>query len=227
MSAGSATALIAGGIAASGAVAGAAINSSAAGDATNSQLQAQRESIAFQKEQAAKAEAALQPFRDSQLNAMQQLQGLADPNSQLFQAQRNLSTQAIQRQLSAQGLLRSRNQSDLLSNLEVGLAQNRANILGGLANTGAGQSLAGVYQNTGNSVGSSLAQIGQTIGAGQMAGANALNSGIQGVNNAFQGAIGGYQSYQQNQSLLKLLGQNSAGIRGNLAGGSYSPGIYG
>lgn len=224
MSAGSATALIAGGVAAAGAVGGAAISASAADDATNAQLQAQREQIAFQREQAEKAEAALKPFRDLQLQSAQSLQQLANPNSELAQMQRRQSTEAIQRQLAAQGLLRSRNQSDLLSNLEVGLAQNRANILGTLASGGAASNMAGNYINAGQTIGSSLGQIGATIGQGYMSQANAINSGIQGINNSFQGAFGAYQNQQQNQWLKDFLNKRFGDSQGSDAmGGIRAP----
>lgn len=205
------------------------INSSATGDATAAQLAANDKTLAFQKDQAAKAEKFLreqtalarqdlQPFRDSQLAATQQLQGLADPNSELFQQQRSINTQAIQRQLAAQGLLRSRNQSDLLSNLEIGLNQSRAGILGQLSGMGAAQGQAGIaqglggslnslYQNTTEGIGSSLQNVGRLQAGGILGQAQALTGMIGGINNSIQGGIGSFMQQQQNQGLLDLYKQ--------------------
>ena len=232
------TALIGGILGAAGSVAGSAINSAATGSAVDKQTQAQNDSIKFQQEQAAKADQLLrqqsdqarqdlQPFRDSQVSALNQLNQLADPNSSLANAQRDIATQAIQRQLAAQGLLRSKKQTDLLGNVELGLAQQRAGILQGLAGSGAAQQQAGISQglgqnlannalNLGGQIGSSFQNIGQIQGQGAIANANAITGGLAGLNNAIQGTFTNYANLQQqrqnnelNQAILmKLFGQN-------------------
>lgn len=239
---------IGGAAAAGGSVAGGLIQKSAAEDATNAQVTANRESIAAQKEAADKAigfarEQAgiarqdLAPFRESQLQALTQLQGLADPNSKFFTQQRDIATQAIQRQLSAQGLLRSNAQADQLGSLEAGLAQNRAQILGGLAGTGAvqssagisaglGQQLAAIQGGYGQQVGSSLQALGQTIAQGRLAQGQALAGAVQGIGGAFQGTLGNYLAANNQQQLFDLLrgaggGTGVTGLGGGFGGGSY------
>ena len=215
------TALIGGALAAAGSLGSAAIGADAAGGAADKATQAQREAIAAQKEQAARAEAFqreqagiaradLQPFRDAQLGALGQLQGMADPNSAFATAQRDQATQAIQRQLAAQGLLRSKKQSDLLGNFELGLMNQRAGILQGIAGGGAAQQQAGISQslgqglagnavNLGNQIGSSFQNIGQIQAQGGMAQAQAIQGGLAGLNNAIQGTFSGVAAQQQNQ----------------------------
>lgn len=236
-------ALIGGGVAAIGSVAGAAIGADAAGDAANTQANATRDSIAAQermanaaiaaqREQAAIARQDLQPFRDSQLRAVTGLEQLAQAGNPFEQAQRAKATQAIQANLAAQGLLRSKNQVDLLSGLETDLAaqayQQRAGILGGLAGTGAAQNAAGIatnlgagiantYGQLGAGVGSSLAQLGQQIGASQIARAQAIQGGFAGVNNAFQGGLSAYGANQIRKDQLDF--QNALLNRYGVGGG--------
>jgi hypothetical protein len=197
-----------------------------------------REGIAFQKEQAGrsenllrefagKADAQLKPFQDAQLGALGQAVGLTDPNNPIYQQQRTANTQAIQRQLAAQGLLRSKNQVDLLSGLELGLNQQRGNqinsLLGlgsvqqGAANTQSlGGGLASIASNLGANVGSSfgnlgaanansLASMGQAQAQGIMARGNALAQGISGFGNAIQGTIGNFQGIKQREQDMLFL----------------------
>lgn len=230
------TAAIVGGgaLAAGGSIAAGAIGASAAGDAADAQTQATRESIAAQREMAEKAAALfreqagiarddLAPFRESQLSALQQLAQYADPNSAYYNQERDVGTQAIQRQLAAQGLLRSKKQSDLLTDLELGMQRNRLSTLQSLAGTGAvqssagisqglGQGLANIYGGLGNQVGSGLQQLGQIAGQSRMAQANAWSGALGGFNNAIQGSVGGLlnlnaqkQQLLYNQQLLKSL----------------------
>lgn len=229
------TAALIGGAALSGGtgIASSLIQQGAINRATDAQVQANQQAIALQEKaldlqnqqsekalaflqsQSDQARADLQPFRDIQLQATQDLQALADPNSALFQQQRTEGTQAIQRQLAAQGLLRSGAQGDQLGRLETGLAQTRANILGGLSGTGAagglaslasglGQSGAGVLGQQSQNIGSTLAGIsgllagqGQAIGQGAIGGANAIAGGLANVNNNIQSTIAAL--LQQNQ----------------------------
>lgn len=226
-------ALVAGGLAAAGSVGGAAIASKASGDATDASVQAQREALAsqeklaregmaFQEKQAARgdallrdfyaqSQAQLKPFQDAQLGALGQAVGLTDANNPLYQQQRTAMTQNIQRQLAAQGLLRSKNQVDLLSNLELGLGEQRANQINALLGLGSvqqgaanaqalGGGLAGIASQLGANVGSSfgalgaanaqgIANIGQTFAQGRLAQGQALGGLLSGLGNIAQGSI--------------------------------------
>lgn len=223
--------------------------SSAQGDAadraTEAQLQATRESIAAQKEQNARAEALLRefagqaredlaPIREAQQRAITGLEGLTDPNSEIYGQQRDQATQAIQRQLAAQGLLRSGQQGNQLQNLELGLAQQRANILGSLAGTGATQAtagissqlgggLAGLAQGLGQQIGSSFQQQGQLNANNFIAQGNNTANTIGGIAGAFNGALGGissaYAGQQQADLLNAILGKGGGGGGGIGAGG--------
>lgn len=192
----------------------------AATDAASVQAAAQREGLAFQREQAGRAETLLreererfEPFRLSQLRAIGTLEGLADPNSREAQLERDFAVKSLQRTLSAQGLLRSAAQPAGLANIELGLATRRANILSLLAGTGAGATSAGFGQNTagtilnnGQAVGSSIAGIGQTLGAGRLGAGQAGAQGLVSVNNAIQGGVGNLLQLE----LLRKLGGKAA-----------------
>lgn len=188
-----------------------------------------REGIAAQKEAAANAQAYLEkqnaqarqdlePFRQAQLGALSQIQGLATAGNPAEVAQRQYATQQIQQQLAAQGLLRSKNQSDLLGNLELGFAEQRNNLLGQLMGIGAvqqgsalasglGQSVAGLQGGLGAQLGSSFGQLGQsTLGGMSQVGSIYGNAGMasgQAWGNAVTGTASGlsnlYQGYKQNQ----------------------------
>lgn len=225
--------LIGGGLGAIGSVAGGLIQGNAAGRASDAALVGQREAIAAQEKQAARAEAFmreqagiaradLQPFRDSQLRAVGQLEGLADPNNQIYQQQRDQATQAVQRQLAAQGLLRSNRQTAGLSEIELGLALQRQQILGNLAGSGAGNAYAGVASNLGTNLGANAQTLGTQLGTsfqniGQInanrigAQAGALTGAISGVNNALQGAAGQYINMELQQRLLDSFKGGGAG----------------
>jgi len=234
MSVGTSALLIGGGIAAAGTVGGALIQSSAAGGAQEAQVTAQREAITAQREESerarqfiregtAQARADIEPFRQAQVSALQQLQGIADPQGELAQAEREQATQTIQRQLSAQGLLRSRRQTDLLQNLELGLLQRRSNILGGLAGSGAAQQqaqlsagqgagLAQLSQQFGAQIGSAFQNIGEVQAGGALGRGQALGGAFQGIGNIAQGTAG-------NLILQDLLSQGGlAGLQGGSAG---------
>ncbi len=190
-------------------VIGAGKQADAADKSTQANLAFQREGLEYQKQQAGQAyqlfreqQGQFEPFRQSQLRALGLLEGLSDPNSAGAEQERGMATQAIQRQLAAQGLLRSGTQSNQLQTLELGLADKRKNILGMLAGTGAGAQSASFGMNSanqmlsaGNQIGSSISQMGQTAGAGIMASGNAAAQGFAGVNNAFQGGLGNYMQY--------------------------------
>lgn len=207
------TALIGAGVAsAAGSVAGAAIGSGAASDAASAQVLANRESIAAQKEmtqkaldfygkQYSQARQDLEPFREAQISALRDLQGFTDANSEFYQNERQQATEAIQRQLAAQGLLRSRKQVDLLSGLESDLTRSRLNVLGSLAGNNAAQQASTLAQTYGSVGAQSLATLGQNIGSsfqnmGQAQANAALQQGqlwsgaVQGVGNTLSGLAG-------------------------------------
>lgn len=246
MAIGTTAALIGGGaiLGAAGSVASGAMQSSAARSAAEAQLIAQREAIAAQREQSARAEAFmreqaeqaradLQPFRESQLRALGQLEGLADPGSNIYQQQRGAATTAIQRQLAAQGLLRSGRQTAALTDLELGLAMQRQQILGGLAGTGAGQAYAGIAGQLGGQLGANAINFGQQLGtsfqnmgainANAITGqANAWGNALAGINNAAQGAAGQYVNWTLQNQLLQSLGGGGFGMSGGF-GGTINP----
>jgi len=219
-------------------------------DGMTSQERIAREGMAAQKEQAATAQAFLEkqsaqaradlePFRQSQVSALGKLQGLSEAGNPFEGQQRQVATQQIQQQLAAQGLLRSKNQTDLLSNLEMGLAQqnyqNRVGLLGSLSGTGAAQSMAGIATglgqgvaglqgNLGAQLGSSFGQLGGAVGAG-MANIGQIygNAGIASAGYLASGATqtannlsGLYQSFQQNKA-----NQNNMAYQQNLLNRMY------
>lgn len=249
-------------IAGVGAVAGAVIGGNAAEDAANTQANATRDaaraneratdkSIAAQKENAQLAigelrkqyetsRADLKPFQDSQLSALQQAAALTDPNNPYYQAQRAKMSENIQRQLAAQGLLRSKSQVDLLSNLELGLESERFNRINQLAGTGAvqtgaqmaqnlGSGIASLYGGLGGQLGSTFANQGNTLASlyqagganaanAKMTGANATIGGLAGVNNAFQSYVNSSNNQSNFAQMMDLLKNNGGGVTPAQAG---------
>lgn len=232
------------GVAGVGTFASSVIGANAQEEAAQQGLQGQREAIQAQKEAAARAEAFLreqagiarqdlQPLRESQLNAVRGLEGLAQAGNPFEEQQRQRATEAIQRQLAAQGLLRSKNQVDLLSNLELDLAtqayNQRAGILSGLAGLGAVQGQAGISQNLGAGLAGIQGGLGQQLGSsfqnmatiqagGTMGKAQAITGGLSGLNNLIQTGLGMYQTNQRN----KVLDAQNAAILQAILGGKGS-----
>jgi hypothetical protein len=197
----------------------AVISSNAASSAADKQAQGLREQLAFQERENRRAEELLRPFRGIQLEAATRLRGLAEAGNPEEMAEREYITKAIQRKLAAQGLLRSSKQGAGLAELEVGLAQRRANILQALSGAGGGAvgQAAAQISSGGAAGGQVLGQIGSTLGAGTIAGNPAT-----GINNAVQGALGNYYQLQ----LLQKLGGGGAGGgvgAGNWAGLGVNP----
>lgn len=219
--------IIAGVIAAGAAVAASKISSDASNAATDASIWGVKQQVNAQETAADKAAAAisgsaqqarqdLAPFRAAQLAALGQAQDLTNINSQFYNGQREVNTMAIQRQLAAQGLLRSKKQSDLLTNLELGLDQQRAQQVNSLANLGAvqqtaqldqglGQGLAQIYSNQGQNVGSAFQAIGQISAQGRMAQGQATASALTGIANAAQGTYGNYLGQENQTNQMKLL----------------------
>lgn len=201
------------------AIGGSAISAGAAGSAADKQMAGSREAIAAQKDASEKASGYLkqyssqarqdlQPLTNAQTGAVQGLMGLTDPNNPFYQQQRDVNTQAIQRQLAAQGLLRSRAQGDQLSTLELGLNQQRQGIMQGLASLGAiqqnsqiaqglGQGLAGIQQGLGQQIGSAFQHQGQVQAQAGMQQANAWAGGLAGLGNVLTGTFAPQQQPQQ------------------------------
>lgn len=216
-------------------ISGAVISSNASKDSAEKQLTAQEKAQLAQQQFAEKAMAAqerygnqaigaytraydqsrkdLQPFMQSQLAALGKANELTDPNNPAYQAQRAQMTQQIQRQLAAQGLLRSKNQVDLLSNLELGLEQQRIGQINALANTGATQQGAALAQQFGGGLANAYQGIGQSIGSTLSGLGGAQAQGLANVGN-----ILGQQSLQQGQiwgGLTTQLGNTAQGTYGN------------
>jgi hypothetical protein len=176
-----------------------------------------REGLDFQKQQADLARQDLAPIREAQTYGLDQLKLMAGGTNPLEQQQRAMATQQIQQQLASQGLLRSKSQVDLLSNLELGFNQQnqdrRLNILGMLSGTGGGQSSANILAGLGQSGGAALGNLGASIGssfanAGNMiaqGGLQATQQILQGVQGTANMALGAYGGYQQNQLLKSYL----------------------
>jgi hypothetical protein len=219
---GTTAAILTGGLLAAGGTAvSAAINSSAQDDAATAAEKQQRESMAqqerlaregmayaerqanqgldFQKLQYENAQKLLNPYNEMQLRATKGLEGLTDPNNPIYQQRRNQMTQALQQQLAAQGLLRSKNQTDLLTNMELGLEEQRLGVQQGLAGLGASQGLANLATNYGGNVAQMRQNLGSQIGSQFGAlGQNAMQSG--------------QTLAQLNANRILAQGQNTAGM---------------
>lgn len=253
-----AIAAVASGSAAAAGIAGSIIQADAAKDAASAQLQGQRDAIAAQKEysqkaldfyrdQAGIARQDLAPLRDAQTDSLGKLRGLTEIGNPMEEVQRKAATQQIQMQLAAQGLLRSKGQSDQLQNLELGLANQRVNILQGLSGLGGLQQSAGIAQDLGAMGANSLSSLGQAIGSSfqnmgainaqnRMAQGQALAGGINSIGNAFQGFLGNWSALQAQDSnkafLQDLLNGNKRGPgyawdprSGSMGAGPWSTGV--
>ena len=230
----------------------------AANRASALQLQAAREAIAAQREGADKAADVLteqsnlsrdflresfdkareqvlnDPFRQAGQRALSQLEGLTQPGSALESQQRNAAQSQIQRQLASQGLLRSGRQASALTDLELGFAGQRQNLLQGLAGLGQntastlsnldlqlGAALSQNAQGLGNQVGGIFGNLGTNIGQSLQTGAAGASQGLigagqaqsaqlAGFNNAFQGGLANFLSYQNQQNNQALLARQNA-----------------
>lgn len=194
---------------------GAGANLIAAGDqagaterATNASLGFQREALDFQRTNADRSYNFLtselekerqrsEPLRQIQLRALSGLEALTDPNSAAAEAERAVGTKAIQRTLSAQGMVRSGAQGAGLAALETGLARNRQTMLQALAginpadnSTALVGAIGNNFANTGSLVGSSLNNMGSTVASGMTSAAQARASGLSGLNNSLQTGVG-------------------------------------
>lgn len=222
---GTTAALIGGGIAALGTVGSAVIGADAQGAAGRQADSAQRDALAqqerlaregmayqerqanqsldFQRQQYQDAQAQLRPYGDIQLQATKDLQGFTDPNNPIYQQQRQQMTQALQQQLAAQGLLRSREQVDNLGNIELGLNQQRLGVQQGLAGLGASQGLAGLAEQYGGNVANIRGNLGNQVGS---------QFGAMGQN----AMVSGQTLAQLNSQRILAQGQNTQGLIGGL-----------
>lgn len=207
-------AIIGAGVAAAGgAVGGAAIGAGAAGDAADAQLQAARESIAFQKEYADKgfdvfsreaerartflrenyalAQKTLAPLQKLGLKNLQMASGFADPNSQWSQMERDVHARNLERNLAARGLTASGTEIAGLGDFEIGLARERRNIALGLAGVGANtlQTMAGLQTNLGQGLAATSTNLGQT-------GASLYGNAGAGIGQTLQSGAAAYGNAQ-------------------------------
>lgn len=216
-------ALIGAGISAAGTVAGSAIQSGAANRATDAQLAANREAeqrfLQYQREHAAQARADLAPFREAQLSALSQLQGLTTAGNPLEEAQRSRLQTELDRALSARGLQGSSGAVRGLGNIELGLANQRASLLSALAGNQASQQSAQISQQTGQSLASGLSGLAAQRGQIQAQNAAAQGAAFQGLSSGLSNVGSGYLNSiianNRRDELLTLLGLKSdVGLKG-------------
>lgn len=158
--------------------------SGAAKNAAEAQLQATRESIAAQREQAnkafdiyrnearksrndltkynAQARADLEPLRQMGLENLRTAQGFTDPNSALANQERAAFGRTLQNNLSARGLTGSSTELSGLTDFEMQLARERRNLALNLAGAGA-NSIQSMSQLS-SGLGQGLAGISQGVG---------------------------------------------------------------
>ena len=132
-----------------------------------------------------------------------------------FQFRKEQGKNALDRSMAATGNRLSGRAIKAAQRYGQGLASeefaNRFNRLAGLSGTG---------QTAVNTGGQAGIQTGRGVANSMMAGGRARAGGYAGMNQAVQGGIGNYLSYQQNQNLLNNLGNNQGG-------GYYPSGNYG
>ena len=184
----------------------------------------------------------LAPLRDAQAYGVDQIRAqlgeVSDPNNPLYNQQRDVATQALQRQLAAQGLLRSKSQVDLLGNLELGLAQQRAQqrsqLAGYLGGLGAIERSAGLSAQQGLSTGNLYAGLGNTLGGlesqyGNIYAQGQLAYGDLAAQNAMRQAEVDNQIYKQlnnaHQYNVAQFGKAFATMYGGGAGAAAGGGI--
>jgi hypothetical protein len=217
------------GIAAGGSIVGAGINASAAGNAANAQEQAAANANATQQQMFNTTNAEQAPWRvggTQAVNALSQFYGLGGINttgtgaattstpgaagtpnfnqiiSQMpgYQFQLQQGTQAVDRNLAAQGLLQSGAAGKELQQFGQGLAGSYAQqYVGGLQSlAGLGQSSvqASGYlgQQTANQIGSNQIYAGNAQATGYANQAQAINGGLAGITGAYGYATNPYSS---------------------------------
>ena len=205
------------------ALAGSVIQAGAAGDAANAQSQAAANANATQLQMYNQTRADQAPWRAAggqAVNALSQFYGLGGVNANGtpgnskapnfnsilqnlpgYQFQMSQGTQAVDRNLAAQGLLQSGAAGKALTQYGQGLAQNYAQQY-----TGGLQSLAGLGiqsnaqtgyagMNAANQIGGNQIYSGNAQASGYAGQANAINSGLSGLT----GIYGQYNTANQLQ----------------------------
>lgn len=196
--------------------------------AANTQASYQKQALAQEQQMFGTAQGALQPYITAGANALPTLSALTNPGTSAstlstmpgFQFQQQYGTMATQNALAAQGLGKSAGPlGQALSQYNQGLAgtywQNSVNALQNYANMGAGAggNLSAAAINSGNTQGSTIANIGSASAAGTLGATNALAGGVQGVGNA---AI--LSSFLGNKGLYGSGASNLFGANGSMAG---------
>lgn len=145
-----------------------------------------------------------------------------------YQFQLQQGSQAVDRNLAAQGLLQSGAAGQALQTYGQGLAQNYAGQytagLSGISATGqaAAGNLAVASGNTANAIGANTIYGGNAAAAGIAGQTNAIQGGLSGVANAY-----GYYNSQQNPSTTPLQDQSAMSTyNANNQGGLYQSGGY-
>lgn len=188
---------------AGGAVVGAVASSSAAdnaadaqveasGQASAAQLQAQRESIAFQREMADRARADQEPWRQAGIGALNRLAGTSDftgsdlANDPGYQFGLNEGLKGVQHSAAAQGSLLSGATLKALNRYGQDYAGTKFNdaFNRDAANKNRLASLAGIGQTASNANSQNAFSLGANVGNGMMATGNALAQNALGVGNA-------------------------------------------
>lgn len=145
--------------------------------AQRAQQAGSQDALEFLRQQNAQAQAQLQPFQQFGLGNLQQLQALADPNSEQSEAQRADFQRRIAKTLAARGLTASGADIAATRDFELGLSGQRNQTLGNLANVGLGA--ANSLANLQNQLGTNQANIASGLGN-----ANAQNAIALGQINA-------------------------------------------
>jgi len=207
------------------ALAGSVIQAGAAGDAANAQSQAAANANATQLQMYNQTRADQAPWRAAggqAVNALSQFYGLGGVNGTNskapnfnsilqnlpgYQFQMNQGTQAVDRNLAAQGLLQSGAAGKALTQYGQGLAQNYAQqYVGGL------QSLAGEGIQSNAQTGYAGMNAANQIGGNQIYSGNAQASGYAGQANAIGAGLSGltgiYGQYNTMNQLQTLQAQN-------------------
>lgn len=197
----------------------------AARDASATQLQAQREAIAFQQQQ-------VSPYTDAGKTALAQYQNQLNGGAANFdvskipgyQFQKDQALGATQNSSAATTGALSGNAQIALQDRAQGVASTQYNSyldrlaglvsLGGNAAVGAGNTGAGIIQGTGNSIASNTIGSGNVQAAGQIAQGNAFGSAVN--SNAVQQSLGSLFGGSNNTF-------GSGGASGTAGGAAYDP----
>lgn len=214
-------------------------------DSTNSanstQLQAQRESIAFQQKQSDRARADNAPWLQAGTNALNQLTAMpnftgasvaTDPGYQfgLSEGMKGVTNSAAARGglLSGAALKAASQYNTDYSTTKFNDAfqrdatnKNRLASIAGVGQTAASSNAASA-NNLGSNVANGMLNTGNQIAGNQIGAGNARASGYVGQGNAVNGAMGSAWNMYQGNQLMNALG-NRSGYQPNAAGAGSNP----